>query len=142
MTFAFGNRVADKKSSQILQAEEEVNLRVKSITPALHACCPSTPGELILNGAGGTVTTMQMPKMTRVCCAGESLGDDFVGTNWGQLMLLDTELEVMGGTHITMGMDRTAESPGERLIRVIRASSASASGAHGIVLTLTRAQLL
>ena len=38
---------------------------------------------------------MQMPKMARVCCAGESLGDDLVGTNWGKLMLVDTELEVM-----------------------------------------------
>ena len=66
-----------------------------------------------MHGAGGTVTTMRMPEMTRICCAGESLGDDFVGTNWGQLMLLDTELEVMGGTHITMGMDRTAEPPRE-----------------------------
>ena len=40
-----------------------------------------------------------------------------------------------------MSMDRTAEPRGERLIGAIRASSAPASGAHGIVLTLTRAQL-
>ena len=117
----------------------EYNLFVKSITPALHACYPSTPGWLILNGAGGAVMTLQMPTMTWVCCAGEFLGDDLVGMNWGQLMLLDTELDVMGGTHITLGLDRATELSRERLIRAIRVISASASGAHGIALTITRA---
>ena len=56
--------VADKKASQILQAEGD--------TPALHACCPTTPGGLILQRCGRNSDDDADAKTTRICCAGES----------------------------------------------------------------------
>ena len=54
---------------------------------------------------------------------------------------LPTELDVMWVTHITLGLDRATELLRERLIRVIRVISVSATGAHAIALTIKRAQL-
>ena len=105
MTFAFDNRVGGMTAPQALQARGEHNLFFQSTDPALHACCPSLPGWLILNSAGGAVMTLQMPIMAWICCAGGFMGDDLDGMNWGQLMLLDTKLDVMWGTYITLGLD-------------------------------------
>ena len=92
MTFAWDNRVNGMTAPQALQARGEHNLFFQSTDPALHACCPSLPGWLILNSAGGAVMTLQMPIMAWICCAGGFMGDDLDGMNWGQLMLLDTKL--------------------------------------------------
>jgi hypothetical protein len=139
MTFSFDDRTAGMTAPQVLQTRGEHNLFFKSTTPPLHACCPSLPGWLILNSAGGAVMTLQMPTMTWICCAGGFLGDDLDGMNWGQLMLLDTKLDVMWGTYITLGLDMTTELSKEQLIKAIRAISASVTGAHKIALTIMRA---
>jgi hypothetical protein len=112
----------------------EHSLFFQSNDPALHACCPSLPGWLILNSAGGAVMTLQMPIMTWICCAGGFMGDDLDGMNWGQLMLLDTKLNVMWGTYITLGLDLTVELSKEQLIKAIRTVGSSATGAHKIAL--------
>ena len=124
---------------QILQRRSEHNLFFRSTTPALHACCPSLPGWLILNSAGGAVMTLQTPTMMWICCAGGFLGDDLDGMNWGQLMLVDTKLNVMWGTYIILGLDMTTELSKEQLIKAIKAISASATGAHKNALTIMRA---
>jgi hypothetical protein len=83
--------------------------------------------------------TLQMPTMVWLCCAGGIIGDDLAGMIWGQLMLLDTKLDVMWNTYITLGLDLTAELSKEHLIMAIRAIGATASGAHKDALTIKRA---
>ena len=83
--------------------------------------------------------TLQMPTMVWLCCAGGIIGDDLAGMIWGQLMLLDTKLDVMWSTYITLGLDLTAELSKEQLIMAIRAIGASATGAHKDALTIRRA---
>ena len=48
--------------------------------------------------------TLQMPTMVWLCCAGGIIGDDLAGMIWGQLMLLDTKLDVMWSTYIIVGL--------------------------------------
>ena len=67
------------------------------------------------------------------------MGDDLDGMNWGQLMLLDTKLDVMWGTYITLGLDLTMELSKEQLIKAIRTVGSSVTGAHNIALTIMRA---
>jgi hypothetical protein len=50
-----------------------------------------------------------MPTMVWICCAGGIIGDDLDNMIWGQLMLLDTKLDVMWSTYIILGLDLSAE---------------------------------
>ena len=111
----------------------------QTTTTDLHACCPSLPGWLTLNSAAGAVITLQMPTMVWICCAGGIIGDDLDNMIWGQLMLLDTKLDVMWSTYIVLGLDLSAEISKEQLITAIKAIGAAATGAHKEALTLKRA---
>mgnify|MGYP002805515743 CR=1 FL=1 len=91
---------------------------------------------MTLNSAAGAVMTLQMPTMVWICCAGGIIGDDLANMIWGQLMLLDTKLDVMWSTYIILGLDLTAELSKEQLIMAIRAIGAAATGAHKEALTI------
>ena len=125
--------------AQMLAARGEHNMFFQTTTPALHACCSGLPGWLTLNSAAGAVMTLQMPTMVWLCCAGGIIGDDLDNMIWGQLMLLDTKLDVMWGTYIILGLDLSAEISKEQLITAIKAIGAAATGAHKEALTIRRA---
>ena len=139
MTFAWDDRVQGMNDPQILATRGEHNVFFQTTTPALHACCSGLPGWLTLNSAAGAVMTLQMPTIVWLCCAGGIIGDDLDNMIWGQLMLLDTKLDVMWSTYIILGLDLSVEISKEQLITAIKAIGAAATGAYKEALTIRRA---